>query len=324
MAIQNFLAGGFYGKLGDVVGQRWHNKRTLRKYVVGENPNTPAQQLNRQLFARSIELAQKAMNINKGAPAWSTVESTEFSKRVGTARLRLKAGLSLGQSLPIVPDDYIPLLTLPTLSLGVGSGLPPNALVDASLSGDYDREIILFIHVFNINSLSYDDFYIKSIMLKNSSVLIPISILWQNAFINDSYIYGASINDGDFANQTIFIPYQEIKESPVAHRVIELTLFDSMVQEDEIQLWLEPNHYFSGLIEEIPVLVVLDSEDGPTELEDICFMTKTQDGLYSVSLEIPEGYYWGEDSEIGPFWGELEFGNFIIELDGEAVRYGDI
>ena len=30
MAIQNFLSGGYYGKLGATVGQRWKNKQNLR------------------------------------------------------------------------------------------------------------------------------------------------------------------------------------------------------------------------------------------------------------------------------------------------------
>jgi hypothetical protein len=25
LAIQNFISGGFYGKVGKVIGQRWHN-----------------------------------------------------------------------------------------------------------------------------------------------------------------------------------------------------------------------------------------------------------------------------------------------------------
>ena len=55
MAKQNFLAGGFYGKLGAMVGQRWKNKRTIRTYVIPHNPNTPEQRKNRNGFAGAVQ-----------------------------------------------------------------------------------------------------------------------------------------------------------------------------------------------------------------------------------------------------------------------------
>jgi hypothetical protein len=112
MAIQDFLSGGFYGKVGDVVGQRWHNKRYIRAYVKPTNPNTPAQQKNRSLFAKANKLAQMAFNINKGEPAWNSSEKGEYSMRVGTAMNRLKAGMSETDALPLFPDGYIPDHTL--------------------------------------------------------------------------------------------------------------------------------------------------------------------------------------------------------------------
>ena len=57
MAKQNFLAGGFYGKLGAMVGQRWKNKRTIRTYVIPHNPNTPEQRKNRNGFAGAVQFA---------------------------------------------------------------------------------------------------------------------------------------------------------------------------------------------------------------------------------------------------------------------------
>jgi hypothetical protein len=112
MAIQDFISGGFYGKVGDFVGQRWHNKRYVRKYVKPTNPNTPAQQTNRALFAKATKLAQLAFNINKGDPSWDTTAKGEFSLRVGTARNRLKVGLSDTDALPLYPDGFNPSHTL--------------------------------------------------------------------------------------------------------------------------------------------------------------------------------------------------------------------
>ena len=58
MAVQNFLSGGYYGKLGETVGQRWKNKRTIRTYVIPRNPRTEKQQANRGLFANAVTFAQ--------------------------------------------------------------------------------------------------------------------------------------------------------------------------------------------------------------------------------------------------------------------------
>lgn len=66
MAKQNFLSGGYYGKLGDTVGQRWKNKRTIRTYVVPENPRTYIQQANRSVFADAVTMCKigEMMNFN--------------------------------------------------------------------------------------------------------------------------------------------------------------------------------------------------------------------------------------------------------------------
>ncbi len=72
MAKQNFLAGGYIGKLGDTIGQRWKDKKIIRSYVKPRNPNTPAQQTARQQFALANKLAQQAMVINGHQGIWDT------------------------------------------------------------------------------------------------------------------------------------------------------------------------------------------------------------------------------------------------------------
>ena len=112
MAIQNFLSGGFYGKLGDVVGQRWHNKRVVRAYVIPYNPRTEKQQANRQLFALATVLAQQAYNFNKGSPLWDTSQMGQFSQMVSLAKRRLQAGMSPSQALPLYPEGHVSNVTL--------------------------------------------------------------------------------------------------------------------------------------------------------------------------------------------------------------------
>ena len=78
MAIQNFLNGGYIGKLGQTVGQRWKDKKIIRTYVVPKNPNTPAQKQMREQFATANRLAQQAMTINGHQGIWDTSKVPEY------------------------------------------------------------------------------------------------------------------------------------------------------------------------------------------------------------------------------------------------------
>jgi hypothetical protein len=107
MARQDFLEGGYLGKLGDTVGSHYKNKHFSRLYVKGTNPNTPEQQAVRSKFALATKLAQEAMNINGRAPYWQSDTHTEFQLRVGTAQRRLLAGLPPEEAFPLYPDGYV-------------------------------------------------------------------------------------------------------------------------------------------------------------------------------------------------------------------------
>lgn len=112
MAKQNFLNGGYIGKLGNTVGQRWKDKKIIRTYVVPANPNTPAQQTARQQFATANKLAQQAMTINGHTGVWDTSTKPEYSQRVGQAMRRLRLGYSEQDSLPLYPEGQSPAVGL--------------------------------------------------------------------------------------------------------------------------------------------------------------------------------------------------------------------
>lgn len=112
MAKQNFLNGGYIGKLGNTVGQRWKDKKIIRTYVIPANPNTPAQQTARQQFATANKLAQQAMTINGHMGVWDTSTKPEYSQRVGQAMRRLRLGYSEQDSLPLYPEGQSPAVGL--------------------------------------------------------------------------------------------------------------------------------------------------------------------------------------------------------------------
>jgi hypothetical protein len=85
MAIQEFLSGGYIGKLGDTVGQRWKSKRMIREYVVPDNPQTPAQLKVRGEFTAGIRVAQAGMNFSGHSGVVGSETRTEFQERVSFA-----------------------------------------------------------------------------------------------------------------------------------------------------------------------------------------------------------------------------------------------
>ncbi|MEE0133141.1 MAG: hypothetical protein U0I22_04990, partial [Treponema sp.] len=112
MAKQNFLAGGYIGKLGDTIGQRWKDKKIIRSYVKPRNPNTPAQQTARQQFALANKLAQQAMVINGHQGIWDTSTKPEYAQRVGQAMRRIRLGYPEQDCIPLYPEGQAPSLAV--------------------------------------------------------------------------------------------------------------------------------------------------------------------------------------------------------------------
>lgn len=106
MAKQNFLAGGYYGKLGETVGQRWKNIRTIRAYVVPRNPRTEKQQGNRGKFGDCVFYAQIANQMNYKATCFDSPRMSPWNVRMSIARDLQNLGLSEMDRIPLYPVDF--------------------------------------------------------------------------------------------------------------------------------------------------------------------------------------------------------------------------
>ena len=106
MAKQNFISGGYYGKLGDTVGQRWKNKRTIRTYVIPRNPRTEVQQANRARFANLVPFAQLGMSANKGVSAFIKENVTEWQARMSACSYFYSLNYQELDLVPLYPQDY--------------------------------------------------------------------------------------------------------------------------------------------------------------------------------------------------------------------------
>lgn len=117
MGRQNIVSGGFYGKVGALIGQRWHNIRTVRAYTKPTNPRTEKQQANRRTFADLTKNSQIGQGMNYNAPCFSEIDNSEWGIRMACASQLKKAGQSGLNLIPLFPYGYIPQFAIRKITL---------------------------------------------------------------------------------------------------------------------------------------------------------------------------------------------------------------
>lgn len=149
MAIQNFLSGGYYGKLGATVGQRWKNKRTIRTYVIPKNPRTPTQQANRGKFADAVTFAQMGLQMNYYCTLFEDPNFTKWNYRMKTARELRNSGLSDLDLIPLYPTSFTPPILLTTFTLSKIEGEKHVSFAAPDLNLETDRVLSIMFGLFN-------------------------------------------------------------------------------------------------------------------------------------------------------------------------------
>lgn len=149
MAIQNFLSGGYYGKLGATVGQRWKNKRTIRTYVIPKNPRTPTQQANRGRFADAVTFAQMGLQMNYYCTLFEDPNFTKWNYRMKTARELKNAGLFDLDLIPLYPISFTPPILLRTFTLSKIEGGKHASFTAPDLNLKTDRVLSIMFALYN-------------------------------------------------------------------------------------------------------------------------------------------------------------------------------
>ena len=153
MAKQNFLSGGFYGKLGAMVGQRWKNKRTIRTYVVPHNPNTPEQKRNRNNFAGAVQYAQMGMQMNYYCTLFENPNFTKWNYRMSVARNLKFAGMTDLNLIPLYPTDFTPPVTITKIKVDSITGSNHVTFSVPELTVAEDRVFSMMFALYNEASL---------------------------------------------------------------------------------------------------------------------------------------------------------------------------
>lgn len=175
MAIQNFLSGGYYGKLGDTVGQRWKNKRTVRAYVIPANPRTEKQQKNRGNFGQCTAKAQIALQMNYNTTLFNSSSTSAWNVRMSTARNLQKDGEQNLNLIPLYPYSYVPKYTITGIyNIKKENETFYTATVEGNLPS-VDRSMSILIQTQNpLTSEVYDEFLFKADFIHGNSPHIKI------------------------------------------------------------------------------------------------------------------------------------------------------
>lgn len=210
MARMNFIAGGFVGKLGATVGQRWKNKRVIRTWVIPHDPKTPAQLENRKKFSKAVPYAQMGMCFNKNAPCWDNDEITEWMLRMKTAKRRIDNGVQGLLITPIYPDGYTPAHTVTDLHVTKLSESEYIFSSDTLPSIGVERTVSMRFLAKNTVTGEIEDALAVATTYADDTALMhcelpPNYILFQGALC-----LGVTNDDRSFNNEMIYFAPQEL------------------------------------------------------------------------------------------------------------------
>lgn len=214
MAIQDFVSGGFYGKVGQLVGQRWKNKRTVRSYVIPHNPRTKLQQSNRLRFAEAVQYAQLGLVFNKGASVWESEELTEFQRRVGQAKKAVDSGLSDWSAVPLYPTGTSPDVTLSDVRR-VGDTEGQLVLASVALASLAENRRFFFqVCIYNTETERWELVNIISETAAGSNQLCSETIPLKYRLSEGVTVFGITNDDSDHEGKFVYIPPQSTEERP--------------------------------------------------------------------------------------------------------------
>lgn len=248
MAKQNFLAGGYYGKLGATVGQRWKNQRTIRTYVVPENPRTPKQMANRSKFSAAVPFAQKGMSMNYRNPAFASETTTEWALRMSSAKYAMDLGLSDVAAIPVVPRGFTSAYTITevTLESVVDATHATLSLVGTLPAGSKSYSLMIY---FSDGVRAGEYMLCEGTTDANDNTLLTVACE-NTATLQSATIYGVIVSKDDIDAQTVtYSAKLEIKKEsrPAFALQIEDVTFTATTQE-KIHVTVETSFVGDNLV----------------------------------------------------------------------------
>ena len=230
MAKQNIISGGFYGKVGELIGQRWKNIRTVRAYTKPRNPRTEKQQANRNSFGSLVPRAQLAMQLNYHASYFTSESNSEWGMRMSLASSLLKAGYELLNLLPIVPLNYSPSYVISEITaIDTTNKRKPIFYVNGNLP-TVNRSLSVVVSLYNETTEKYEDFVFSTTLINGASHYFELEFTFDVEINKLSRFIIVSNNDaeepisGELTNTTI--ASKMLAYSPIEPIVMEILNYE--------------------------------------------------------------------------------------------------
>lgn len=213
MAIQNFLSGGYYGKLGATVGQRWKNKRTIRTYVKPANPRTEVQQANRNKFANAVTFAQMGMQMNYYATVFDDPNFTHWNYRMKVARELRNQGLSNLDLIPLYPTSFVPPTLIQSVEVSEIQGQKHITFKVENLNGNSDRVLSLMFALYDENDVFLGYKLYLGYYYASKPGLLEVDVDNVSEINSHCFVRMVTNDDTDSLTDMIASPSLQIKQS---------------------------------------------------------------------------------------------------------------
>ena len=213
MAIQNFLSGGYYGKLGATVGQRWKNKRTIRTYVKPANPRTEVQQANRNKFANAVTFAQMGMQMNYYATVFDDPNFTHWNYRMKVARELRNQGLSNLDLIPLYPTSFVPPTLIQSVEVSGIQGQKHITFAVENLNGNSDRVLSLMFALYDKNDVFLGYKLYLGYYYASKPGLLEVDVDDVSEINSHCFVRMVTNDDTDSLTDMIASPNLQIKQS---------------------------------------------------------------------------------------------------------------
>lgn len=224
MAIQNFLSGGYYGKLGATVGQRWKNKRTIRTYVKPANPRTEVQQANRNKFANAVTFAQMGMQMNYYATVFDDPNFTHWNYRMKVARELRNQGLSNLDLIPLYPTSFVPPTLIQSVEVSGIQGQKHITFAVENLNGNSDRVLSLMFSLYDENDVFLGYKLYLGYYYASKPGLLEVDVDNVSEINSHCFVRMVTNDDTDSLTDMIASPNLQIKQSRPETRAFDTTI----------------------------------------------------------------------------------------------------
>lgn len=330
MARQSFSGGGFIGKLGVHVGQRWHDTFMVRTWVKTPNPNTPAQKSHRQKFGLASSLASYAINANRFCGLFPVRIEGEHGSRLKCAFQKIELGLQGLSLYPLFPNNYTPPCVLEKCYLKSVSSSEIVFQIEGVLPATSRAMSALIALPATESDPAEDVITSGSLEIDGTSAVLTVANAWGDRVQIGQKIVLISNDDPAHESQTVWLPESEILEMQKPTRAFDLSVYSftranrtfTLVFEE---LYMEGSQTLSGVV----VRCVYSGNWGEFSLENAVF--ENVDGRFALTFSAPGSSafdLWAFPAGASISFGKIQvFGddlNLISENVSQSLTSSDL